>query len=199
MTLTFLKRSIADEEMEDELLDEILAVSDEEPTTPDPKAANNRLPKCATKSGFLEWLAGWARRIGTDTRPKRSLKRWRSVLTRCRQWVPAARRSSSLNLAGHRSTLRPFLRQWISGTGCCFQTAECRTRTNRDLREMGRTQPRNRARIGSRALDIRTALIEHFRDDASIMIATEAAAEGVNLQFCSLVVNYDLPWNSTKN
>ena len=27
------------------------------------------------------------------------------------------------------------------------------------------------------------------------MIATEAAAEGINLQFCSLVVNYDLPWN----
>ena len=27
------------------------------------------------------------------------------------------------------------------------------------------------------------------------MIATEAAAEGINLQFCNLVVNYDLPWN----
>ncbi len=27
------------------------------------------------------------------------------------------------------------------------------------------------------------------------MIATEAAAEGVNLQFCSLLINYDLPWN----
>jgi len=27
------------------------------------------------------------------------------------------------------------------------------------------------------------------------MIATEAAAEGINLQFCSIVVNYDLPWN----
>ena len=27
------------------------------------------------------------------------------------------------------------------------------------------------------------------------MIATEAAAEGINLQFCSMVVNYDLPWN----
>jgi superfamily II DNA/RNA helicase len=28
------------------------------------------------------------------------------------------------------------------------------------------------------------------------MVATEAAAEGINLQFCSLVVNYDLPWNT---
>jgi superfamily II DNA or RNA helicase len=48
---------------------------------------------------------------------------------------------------------------------------------------------------GSRTVDIRAALIEHFQDHASIMVATEAAAEGVNLQFCSLVVNYDLPWN----
>jgi hypothetical protein len=44
-------------------------------------------------------------------------------------------------------------------------------------------------------VDSRTALIEHFRDHATVMIATEAAAEGVNLQFCSLVLNYDLPWN----
>ncbi len=48
---------------------------------------------------------------------------------------------------------------------------------------------------GSRPVDRRTALIDYFRDDAEIMIATEAAAEGVNLQFCSLVINYDLPWN----
>ena len=48
---------------------------------------------------------------------------------------------------------------------------------------------------GSPAADMRAALVEHFRDTASIMIATEAAAEGINLQFCNLVVNYDLPWN----
>ena len=47
---------------------------------------------------------------------------------------------------------------------------------------------------GSRDIDSRTAIIEHFRDHADILIATEAA-EGVNMQFCSLVVNYDLPWN----
>ncbi|HRU78725.1 MAG TPA: helicase-related protein, partial [Rectinema sp.] len=55
-------------------------------------------------------------------------------------------------------------------------------------RDSGRTS-------GSRDIDMRTALIEHFRDHATLMVATEAAAEGINLQFCSLVVNYDLPWN----
>ncbi len=48
---------------------------------------------------------------------------------------------------------------------------------------------------GSRTADMRAALVEYFREKAAIMIATEAAAEGINLQFCSIVVNYDLPWN----
>jgi len=48
---------------------------------------------------------------------------------------------------------------------------------------------------GSKTADKRAAIIDYFRDEAIIMIATEAAAEGLNLQFCSLVANYDLPWN----
>lgn len=45
------------------------------------------------------------------------------------------------------------------------------------------------------AADRRKALVDYFRDKGTLMIATEAAAEGINLQFCSMVVNYDLPWN----
>lgn len=52
---------------------------------------------------------------------------------------------------------------------------------------------------GSRTADTRAALVDYFRDESgkggSIMIATEAGAEGINLQFCSMVINYDLPWN----
>lgn len=48
---------------------------------------------------------------------------------------------------------------------------------------------------GLKNVDLRSAIVEEFRDRASIMIATESGAEGINLQFCSLVVNYDLPWN----
>ena len=48
---------------------------------------------------------------------------------------------------------------------------------------------------GSPTADMRSALVDQFRSTAKIMIATEAAAEGINLQFCSMVVNYDLPWN----
>ena len=48
---------------------------------------------------------------------------------------------------------------------------------------------------GIKAADRRAAAVDYFEHQADIMIATEAAAEGLNLQFCSLVVNYDLPWN----
>jgi ERCC4-related helicase len=48
---------------------------------------------------------------------------------------------------------------------------------------------------GIPAVDRRKALVDYFRLHGTIMIATEAAAEGINLQFCSMVVNYDLPWN----
>lgn len=48
---------------------------------------------------------------------------------------------------------------------------------------------------GSRTADLRSALVDYFREQGQIMISTEAGAEGINLQFSSLVVNYDLPWN----
>lgn len=48
---------------------------------------------------------------------------------------------------------------------------------------------------GSTVIDKKQAIVDAFRDKSEIMIATEAGAEGINLQFCSLVVNYDMPWN----
>ncbi len=43
--------------------------------------------------------------------------------------------------------------------------------------------------------DRRQALVDEFRSRSQILLMTEAGAEGLNLQFCNLVVNYDLPWN----
>ncbi len=58
------------------------------------------------------------------------------------------------------------------------------------------TQHKGSTRLtGSPTADMRSALVDYFRNQGRIMIATEAGAEGVNLQFCSLIINYDLPWN----
>jgi superfamily II DNA or RNA helicase len=48
---------------------------------------------------------------------------------------------------------------------------------------------------GSKSADIKAAIVEAFRDSKAILVATESGAEGINLQFCSLVINFDLPWN----
>ena len=48
---------------------------------------------------------------------------------------------------------------------------------------------------GAKSADTRAALVDYFKEQGSVMIATEAGAEGINLQFCSLIINYDLPWN----
>jgi ERCC4-related helicase/Txe/YoeB family toxin of Txe-Axe toxin-antitoxin module len=48
---------------------------------------------------------------------------------------------------------------------------------------------------GSKTADMKAAVVEAFRDSKAVLIATESGAEGINLQFCSLVINYDLPWN----
>lgn len=48
---------------------------------------------------------------------------------------------------------------------------------------------------GSKTADMKAAIVDAFRDGKSILIATESGAEGINLQFCSLIINFDLPWN----
>lgn len=51
---------------------------------------------------------------------------------------------------------------------------------------------------GGMNLEERVSREREFRDSAQVMVATEAAGEGINLQFCSVMVNYDLPWNPTR-
>jgi len=51
---------------------------------------------------------------------------------------------------------------------------------------------------GGMDLDSRIQAERTFRDEAQILVATEAAGEGINLQFCNLMVNYDIPWNPNR-
>ena len=67
---------------------------------------------------------------------------------------------------------------------------------SRDIYARWRDRHQGTDRVtGSKSADMRSALVDYFQEEGRIMIATEAGAEGINLQFCSLVVNYDLPWN----
>lgn len=193
----FPRRLIEAEEMEDELLEEIL--DDAEAGLEE--AAGEALPaidvtRLAEEIRELEKLIAWARSIGTETKRTTLLKALEVGFERMAE-MGAARKAliftesrrtqeglkSFLEDSGYRGEIVLF-----NGTNSGPETKSVYERWAARNRDSGRA-------AGSRAIDARTALIEHFRDQATIMIATEAAAEGVNLQFCSLVVNYDLPWN----
>ncbi|MCL5125421.1 MAG: DUF3883 domain-containing protein [Deltaproteobacteria bacterium] len=51
---------------------------------------------------------------------------------------------------------------------------------------------------GGMGLENRIDEERRFRNETQIMIATEAAGEGINLQFCNLMINYDIPWNPNR-
>jgi len=48
---------------------------------------------------------------------------------------------------------------------------------------------------GSMGMEERKHAQDDFRDNARVLVSTDAGGEGLNLQFCHVVVNYDLPWN----
>ena len=48
---------------------------------------------------------------------------------------------------------------------------------------------------GSQGLDQRKSALTNFKNDSRIMVATDAAGESLNMQFCNIIFNYDLPWN----
>lgn len=48
---------------------------------------------------------------------------------------------------------------------------------------------------GSMSMEERHQALIRFRDEADVLVATDAAGESLNMQFCHIIINYDLPWN----
>ena len=47
-------------------------------------------------------------------------------------------------------------------------------------------------------MEYKHAIVDYFKSHAKILIVTDAGSEGLNLQFCNTIINYDLPWNPQK-
>ncbi|MGH7343211.1 MAG: helicase-related protein, partial [Candidatus Rokuibacteriota bacterium] len=189
------ERLVESEEIEGDLLDEILG-------NEDPPEGGDKTPEPIDRRRLreeievLKRLAAEARRIGVDTKSQTLLK---ALEIGFEQMATTGAARKALIFTESRRTqeyLKNFLESHgyrgqivlFNGTNGGPETTAIYEQWVERNRDTGRVS-------GSRAVDVRTALIEHFRDHATILLATEAAAEGVNLQFCSLVVNYDLPWN----
>jgi len=192
----FAEHLVVDEEIETDLLDEILAEEeDEESQNADqPQGIDRR--KLRDEIDTLARLADWARRIRVDTKSQTLLTAL-DIGFKEMAAIGAARKA--LIFTESRRT-QDYLKAHLEANGYRGQIVifngtnggpEATAIYDRWVARHAGTDRGSE----SRAVDLRTALVEHFRDDATIMLATEAAAEGVNIQFCSLVVNYDLPWN----
>ena len=192
--LEFAESLIASEDMESDLLDEILDLEDldaEEDKVEqiDRKRLNDEIEE-------LDLLAGMARKIGTDTKSRSLLS---ALDIGFEQMAVTGAQRKALVFTESRRT-QNYLKDYLESNGYKGQVVLFSGTNNSPeataIYESWLYSNQGSRRItGSRDIDIRTALIEHFRDSGTILIATEAAAEGVNIQFCSLVINYDLPWN----
>jgi superfamily II DNA/RNA helicase len=193
--LEFTESLIEGEEIEDELLDEILSEDgqDEDEAVAVSPIDRNKLKE---EIDVIDRLAKWANGIGVDTKTRTLLTALQlgfETLTGLGAAKKAIIFTESRRTQEHLKAYleaNGYLGQVVlfNGTNSGPEATGIYEQWVAENRENGRA-------TGSRAVDVRTALIEHFRDNAAILIATEAASEGVNLQFCSLVVNYDLPWN----
>ncbi len=191
----FTERLIEAEEIEDDLLDEILT-DDEDIDKPEISPVTIDPQRLREEIDILQRLATWARAIGIDTKTQTLLK---ALEIGFEQMATTGAARKALIFTESRRTqeyLKAFLESHghggqvvlFNGTNGGPEATAIYERWMKKNRDTGRAS-------GSRAVDVRTALIEHFQNEATILLATEAAAEGLNLQFCSLVVNYDLPWN----
>jgi hypothetical protein len=191
----FAERLIEAEEIEDELLDDVLAEDAPAEGGDDHPVSIDR-QKLKEEIELLQQLAVRARNIPVDTKTETLLK---ALDIGFAQMTETGAARKSLIFTESRRTqeyLKTFLETHgyqgqvvlFNGTNGGPEATAIYERWVQKNKHTGRSS-------GSRAVDVRTALIEHFRDDATILLATEAAAEGINLQFCSLVINYDLPWN----
>ncbi len=191
----FAEQLIGEEDIEEDLLDEILEIDppEEDSTTPQLTIDRKQLKE---EIDLLAQLAAWARSIGTDTKTRSLLS---ALEIGFEQMATTGAQRKALIFTESRRT-QIYLKDYLEANGYAGQVVQFSGTNNSPeataIYENWLSANQGTGRIaGSRDIDIRTALIEHFRDQASIMIATEAAAEGVNIQFCSLVINYDLPWN----
>jgi hypothetical protein len=192
-------RLIEDEELEDDLLDEIINGDSPESGDPQPDPPSEPildLHQLKSEIDELGRYAQWARSIGIDTKSRALLTALEIGFTKMAE-MGAARRAVVFTESRRTQT---YLKQFLEANGHAGRVITFNGSNSDPLssaifqRWLETNQPAGRA-SGSRQVDVRTAILEHFRDDGEILIATEAAAEGINLQFCSLVVNYDLPWN----
>ncbi|MDY0223423.1 MAG: SNF2-related protein [Desulfobacterium sp.] len=189
-------------DIDEDLLDEIL--EDEEDDISDILPEDNEpatkekidIASLGNEIKEIDQYIGWARGIGIDTKSKALLTALDIGFQKMTE-MGAARKAviftesrrtqdwllTHLNNHGYSGQVVTF-----NGSNKDDSSGKIYTDWLESNKDTGRI-------TGSRPVDMRTAILDHFKNSANILIATEAGAEGLNMQFCSMVINFDLPWN----
>jgi hypothetical protein len=202
---TALEQLISGEEINDDLLEEILedqedaSLEDETQMpeqAPEPQVNKVELKKLDAEIDELTDYIRWARSLGIDTKT-RALLTALDIGFSAMEEMGAAKK---VVIFTESRRTQSWLKDFLEGNGYAGQVLIFNGTNTDDAsgqiyqewldanKDLGRA-------TGSRQVDLRAAIIDRFRDRASVLIATEAGAEGLNLQFCSAIINFDLPWN----
>ena len=169
---------------------------EEQSSAPLPKKQAINVARLSYEIEQIDGFIGLASSIKIETKAKALLTALKSGFNRMEE-LGAARKALVFT---ESSRTQRYLKEFLEENGyrgriVTFNGQNTDTLA-RDIYSAWLEKNRTTGRIsGSPNVDMRMSLVDFFSDHGEIMIATEAAAEGINLQFCSLVVNYDLPWN----
>ena len=194
------------EEIDEDLLDELL--NDEEDNIVETELQNEEtegqnsehqdvdLEKLQAEITELESYIRWARSIGIDSKTKSLLKSL-DIGFAAMDEMGAAKKVVVFTESRRTQT---WLKEFLEGNGydgkvLTFNGTNSDEASGIIYREWLEANRNSGQVSGSRQIDIRAAIIDRFKNRAEVLIATEAGAEGLNLQFCSAVINFDLPWN----
>lgn len=197
ITARLLDQEDLDEDLLEELFEELEAQNETEGSQDgnlDEQPVDGA--KLESEIEEVEQYIRWAHSLGIDTKTRHLLKALEIGYTSLAEMGAAEK---AVVFTESRKT-QAYLKSFLEANGYAGQVVTF-SGTNRDpdsarIYEQWLAANQESGKLsGSRAIDIRHAIIDHFRHKAKVMIATEAAGEGINLQFCSLLVNFDLPWN----
>jgi SNF2 family DNA or RNA helicase len=182
---------LAGDELDSDLLDELLEdAEDAEISADEPLSVDESLEvtidpiKLKNEIAELEDYIRWARSIGVDTKSLALLKALEIGFAQMTGMSPPAPRKAVIFTESRRTQM--FLKEFLEANGHAGKVLVFNGSNNdqdsKQIFESWAAKNRDTGRMtGSRPVDSRTAIIDAFRDSAEILIATEAAAEGINL------------------
>lgn len=183
---------VESEEMEEEIVEDDFGEAEDGETDAELLDEEKLEAEISELTGYVTWARG----IGVDTKSRALIDALQIGFAELEKM--GANRKAIIFTESRRT--QDYLKSFLEANGYAgrlvlFNGANSDSESRSIYEKWASANAATGRASGSRLVDMRTALIEHFRDSADVMIATEAGAEGINLQFCSLVINYDLPWN----